>query len=182
MTETTATTKPVTCACLCGESVGPKSTFRQGHDQRFISLLARETVDGTLANARVAQLQLPTEVDGQDIQERINVTGNAVSKFFSDALRFKFDSAVARRWDKVVKDSQPKPERKTKKKSESNEGTEQVQDEALTLGASIKVKVGRWTYDATVHGMNQAGKVTAVRYYDKNDKEFVKPEGKFKIV
>lgn len=40
-------------------------------------------------------------------------------------------------------------------------------------GAAIRVKVGRWTYDGVVIGMNQTGKVTAVEILDKNGKEKV---------
>lgn len=34
-------------------------------------------------------------------------------------------------------------------------------------GTEVKVKIGRWTYDAVVTGMNQAGKITAVEYANK---------------
>lgn len=38
-------------------------------------------------------------------------------------------------------------------------------------GTTVKVKIGRWTYDATVVGMNQSGKVTAVEYTDAKGQE-----------
>lgn len=47
-------------------------------------------------------------------------------------------------------------------------------------GTKVKVKIGRWTYDATVVGMNQAGKVTAVEYIDKKGEE--KTTDRFKLV
>ena len=49
-------------------------------------------------------------------------------------------------------------------------------------GAVVRVKVGKARpREATVHGMNQAGKVTAVRYkVGKN--EIIKTEGQFEIV
>lgn len=199
------------CACLCGSGLNhPRSTFLQGHDQRFVGQLATEVVIDGLTDVRVQQLQLPTEANGWDIQERITQVGNAVSKFFSPALASKFVSAAHRRWDKTVRDSQPdhakRVSRKPKKSmvqqaAEANGLVEhpgtgetvdlqaaynapdpRTKDEQVTLGAPVRVKVGRWEYDATVHGMNQAGKITAVRYYDKNDKEFVKPEGKFRLI
>jgi hypothetical protein len=57
-----------------------------------------------------------------------------------------------------------------------------VRGPGLTTGGPVQVKIGRWTYDATVHGMNQAGKVTAVLYFDKNGNEKVATEGKFTLV
>lgn len=211
--------KAPTCGCLCGENVNPRSTFRQGHDQRMIGELAQRVAEGSLTNLWVERLQLPTEVDGNDIQERINLTSAAVAKFFSDALARKFTVAAHNRWDELVRKSQPKgvrqPQVKVEKASKTEErkfarasgldlpkksvehpGTGETVDlqaaydepdprvkaEESVLGAPIRIKVGRWEYDATVHGMNQAGKITAVRYYDKNDKEFVKTEGQFKTV
>jgi hypothetical protein len=190
------------CACLCGNGLNhPRSNFLQGHDQRFVGLLALDVVDGTLSSGRVEQLQLPGEVDGWDIQERITVTGNAVSKFFSSALAAKFDSAAHRRWAKTGKGGKNDPagDGQTKNTVEADAiealreqaagaGDYGVQapakDEELAVvpGAAVKVKVGRWEYDATVHGMNQSGKVTAVRYYSAGGKEIVKTEGQFKIV
>lgn len=52
----------------------------------------------------------------------------------------------------------------------------------ITMGAPVKAKIGRWTYDAFVHGMNQSGKVTAVSYQDKKDNEKIAHEGKFTLV
>lgn len=191
------------CACLCGSGLNhPKSTFLQGHDQRFIGQLATEVVTDGLSNARVEQLQLPTEVDNADIQERINLVESAVDRFFSSALAAKFVSAVHRRWDKVLRDSQPKGVRQPTVKSAKtvkHPGTGETVDlqaaldaphlgivkepeYAMVLGAPVKVRVGRWQYDATVHGMSQAGKVTAVRYDTAGGKEVVKTEGQFTIV
>jgi hypothetical protein len=47
-------------------------------------------------------------------------------------------------------------------------------------GTTVKVKIGRWTYDATVVGMNQAGKVSAVEYTDKKGNE--KTTDRFELV
>lgn len=245
--------KAPTCGCLCGENVNPRSIFRQGHDQRMIGELALRVAEGSLTNLWVERLQLPTEVDDNDIQERINLTSAAVAKFFSDALARKFTVAAHNRWDALVRKSQPKgarqPQVKVEKASESEErkfarasgldlpkksvehpGTGETVDLAETgrkvteqnrtagavkvpsaaaiaseiknarmlerqaaeanskeeyavvLGAPIKVKVGRWEYDATIHGMSQAGKVTAVRYDSAGGKEIVKTEGQFTIV
>jgi hypothetical protein len=43
----------------------------------------------------------------------------------------------------------------------------------VDLGTAVRVKVGRHEYDAAVHGMSQAGKVTAVRYAVKSGEEKV---------
>lgn len=199
MTENAPQAANGNCACLCGNGLNhPRSNFLQGHDQRFVGVLAQDAVDGTLTNARVEQLQLPAEVDEQDIQERINLVDSAVTRFFSPALAAKFVSAAHRRWDKVIRDSQPKGQREPKAKTVNVERAVVIaedmvtkppmtldqaeQEYAVVLGAPIKVKVGRWQYEATVHGMSQAGKVTAVRYESSSGKELVKTEGQFTII
>ena len=48
-------------------------------------------------------------------------------------------------------------------------------------GDTVKVKVGKRTRTATVHGMNQAGKVTAVKLLT-NGTETIKTEGQFQVV
>lgn len=47
-------------------------------------------------------------------------------------------------------------------------------------GARVEVKIGRWTYDAVVIGMNRAGKVSAVEYTDKKGNE--KTTDKFELI
>lgn len=47
-------------------------------------------------------------------------------------------------------------------------------------GTEVQVKIGRWTYTAVVHGMNQAGKVSAVEYTDKKGE--TKTTDKFTLV
>lgn len=47
-------------------------------------------------------------------------------------------------------------------------------------GTEVQVKIGRWTYTAVVHGMNQKGKVTAVEYTD--GKGETKTTDKFTLV
>lgn len=47
-------------------------------------------------------------------------------------------------------------------------------------GTEVKVKIGRWTYDAIVVGMNQAGKITAVEYT--NNKGDEKTTDRFVLV
>lgn len=48
-------------------------------------------------------------------------------------------------------------------------------------GDSIRVKIGKRSRNATVRGMNQAGKVTAVALQN-GDKEVVKTEGQFEVI
>jgi hypothetical protein len=198
----TATEKPAVqirkCSCQCGENVAPRSTFRQGHDQRLVGWLAEKVVDGSFTGPEVEWLQLPTEIDDEDIQVRINHLVAAVRQAFSPALAAKVDRASANRWDKVLRNSQPKGQREPKAKKlaavpnlieEAERGPEdknavELSNPAATLGARVQVKIGRWQYNAEVHGMNQSGKVTAVRYVPRSGsvKSKVATEGQFQIV
>jgi len=51
----------------------------------------------------------------------------------------------------------------------------------LASGDSVRIKAGKRTRTAIVHGMNRAGKVTAVRFMNAG-KEVIKTEGQFEIV
>lgn len=204
-----AATKPAEtrqCACWCGQSVAPKSTFRQGHDQKLVGLVAYMVVDGGFTNEWVEYLQLPTEIDGQDIQERIDQLTAAVGKMFSEGLARKVDRAAMRAWQDagkkglavVAEQMKATPEAVARETVDVDRAVaiaedlatkspmplEQVEADyaAPALGASIRVKVGRWERDAIVHGMSQAGKVTAIRYTNGDGKEVVRTDGKFKIL
>jgi hypothetical protein len=181
---------PRHCACSCGQPVSPKSTFRQGHDQKLVGLVAYMVVDGGFTNKWVEYLQLPTEIDGQDIQERIDQLTAAIGKMFSEGLARKVDRAAMRAWQDASKTKTAKSPSALESEvfaqvdAERDERNDELAAEAV-LGAPIRVKVGpRWEYDATVHGMNQSGKVTAVRYVPRSGKvrSKIAIEGQFTIV
>lgn len=205
MADTKPSAAPRHCACSCGLPVAPKSTFRQGHDQKLVGLVAFMVVDGGFTNEWVEYLQLPTEIDGQDIQERIDQLTAAITKMFSEGLARKVDRAAMRAWQDATKKglaivaeqmnatpaavaretvdepSDLESEVFAQVDAERAERDDELAAEPV-LGAPIRVKVGRWERDAVVHGMSQAGKVTAIRYTNGDGKEVVRTDGKFKIL
>jgi hypothetical protein len=184
------------CGCTCGEPVSAKATFRQGHDQKLIGKLAAAAVDpqAYLTNELVQRLQLPTEAEDPklDIQTRIDHVSDAMAKHYSDALTAKYVYAAGVAWDKAVRNKKTAPvtpksigqpnatPAASKTKNERTEAREERTEPVA--GAEVRIKVGRHAYDATVHGMNQAGKITAVRYYTPGGHEMVKTEGQFTLV
>lgn len=196
-----ATTQPAEaprqCACWCGQPISAKSTFRQGHDQRLVGLVAEMVVDGGFTNEWVEYLQLPTEIDDQDIQVRVNHLSDAIAKKFSEGLARKAAGAAMRAWERHGK-IQTKHEVDAEAsvlevEAVAQERTGELRVDAYdeqghatpALGAPIRVKVGpRWEYNATVHGMNQSGKVTAVRYVPRSGKvqSKIATEGQFTII
>jgi hypothetical protein len=177
-----------TCRCGCGETVNPKRFFRQGHDQRLISKLAADVVTGTGTGLGILQS------GEQDIQYRIDRVTEYVSTKLSEALGRKFHSAAMNAWanenKRAAKQAPVEPTDRDRQVAESILALSDQDDDNLSaadprelpdeasetqtnyaLGAPVKVKVGRYTYDGFVHGMNQSGKVTAVRYTNKAGKE-----------
>lgn len=188
MAETTSP-KPATCGCLCGENVAPRSTFRQGHDQRMVGELGQTAGACDVPEIWIRRLELPDNVNEFDIVDLIAVVADAVSKHYSPSLGNKVYSAAERAWHRsgkakpanLLEEAERGPEdKKEQRVLDLSVSTEQEYE--VTPGAPVRVKVGRWEYDATVHGMNQAGKITAVRYYNKNEKEIVKTEGEFILI
>ena len=181
------------CACGCGEMV--VRMFKQGHDQRLVSNLAVDLVDGTGTGLGI----IPKKRASDDIQSRIDEVTDYVSKKLSPALAAKVNRAAMVRWDRALRNKKAaeakasKPARATKNPKpaapvEQPQGPrhpvdpmagldgEPTEDAPLAtdgygLGAAVKVKVGRYVYDGTVAGMNQAGKVTAVNYVNKAGNE-----------
>lgn len=201
------------CACGCGESV--ERVFRQGHDQRLISILADETVNG----GRCRNILGVTEAKNLDIQDKINKVSAYVADKLSGALATKYENAASRAWEldknrdereaakaarKAEAAAKPKRTRKAAAPSEeagvaaparplsivkptaTNEDVdadETAQDNgALRLGAPVRVKLGnaKRIRNATVTGMNQAGKVTAITVMN-GTRETVKTDG-FEVV
>lgn len=215
-TETTDAQYTDTCRCGCGETVN--RFFRQGHDQRLISKLAADVVEGTGTGLGI----LPAADAELDIQARIDRVAEYAK--LSEALGRKFHSAAMNSWASYQKRTtkqaatvteipfcscdlnrtkgvhQDGCERELAGQMDPTERDHEVAEQILTqsdqdddnlstadprelageapadqvsyaLGAPVKVKVGRYVYDGFVHGMNQAGKVTAVRYTNKAGKD-----------
>lgn len=141
--------------------------------------------------------------EDDDIMDRINAVSAAVSYQFSEGLSAKFSSAAMRKWeqwsrretreaDRLARAENPKPKRVRKAKAKAaavepapesadDPAESTVGEELVNLrGSLVKVKIGRWTYDATVIGMNQSGKITAVEYT--NNKGEDKTTDRFTIV
>lgn len=76
---------------------------------------------------------------------------------------------------------EPKLITKAAASNDDVDAAEAAMESGAALGATVRVKVGRRERNATVHGMNQAGKVTAIRYKVGNN-EITKTEGQFEVV
>lgn len=175
--ETLGNTKATKTPCRCGcnlPTVRPDAMFLQGHDQRLVSILAHELIDSNLSEWNLELLKLSNWDERVDIQLRIDKVVAAVARVFSTGLAVKTDSAAMRLWElenKRTEAAARKAERKANKSAAKTKA-----DAPKTL----RVKIGRWTYEAEVHGMSQSGKVTAVRYTDKQGNE--KTTDKFTLV
>lgn len=143
---------PGGCACGCGEAVAPKRQFRQGHDQRLIGKLAAASSVGK-------QIRWTSAEAGE-------LVGDAMAygaRVFSDFGMAKLARACGVATTAAHGPVPPTPEQQT----DDSLNTPVAADSytaALVPGDEIKVKIGRHERFARIHGMNQAGKVTAVRY------------------
>lgn len=102
-TKTTETPAARSCGCWCGEPLTGKGTFRQGHDQRLVSRLATELVEGVLSPEAKRGLGLAKWDEADDIQNRIDELTAAVGRVYSAGLATKVNSAAMRRWEKAGK-------------------------------------------------------------------------------
>lgn len=131
------------CGCGCGEDIGGKATFRQGHDARMVSQLVAAVV-GQDAGARRNKQANPVvppvftkdeaemAVGPHDIQDRITRTVKAVEAHFGSKLAAKADSAMMNGWNREV--------------GRNASGTPRV----AKAKVEITAKVGRWTKTGTV--------------------------------
>lgn len=85
-----------TCKCGCGESVARQ--FKQGHDQKLISLMASDIVHGDVWDGTCNGI-LKGAIRRGDIQEKINVVQERMAKGISEALAAKFVRAAHRTWE-----------------------------------------------------------------------------------
>lgn len=155
------------CRCGCGEMANPGRMFRQGHDQRLVGLLATDVVerDGKL----VGFDRLPADWSTSDMTDRIERAFRVITDRFSPALAAKFESAATRRAAKVGRANARTQQHATVAQLQAavSAGQQQATTEPPAgTGSPVRFKVGKRTkvYDGFVHGMNQAGKITAVRY------------------
>jgi len=180
-----------TCACGCGAGITPKRVFRQGHDQRLIGLLAEAARDGK-------------EIG--HLSGGVLITGSPRTygaKVLADGGQYKLDNAIKL----ALIHLQKRTERLLAKKARATAAarreiaaleqeladvpTTQTSDVPLAKvphepahkpGDEIGVRIGRHIYNARIHGMNQAGKVTAVEYTVKSSgAKKIALGGKFEI-
>lgn len=167
-----------TCACGCGAGVTPKRVFRQGHDQRLIGILAEATAGGK----EIGHWSGGTLVTGSPRTYGARV--------LADGGCYKLDSAIKRAQEQW----QAHQARLTAKGARAKRLTAKAARVSQTpmlksvpagpaLGDEVKVRIGRHEYFARVHGMSQAGKVTAVEYTVKSSgAKKVAFEGKFELL
>jgi hypothetical protein len=217
------------CACGCGEQV--ERTFKQGHDQRLISLMASDLVYADVWKGTCNGILKGADVRA-DIQDRMDKVAERISKGISEALSAKFVRAAHRAWElekgkterdeakaarrAAAKTASATKTKRTKKATTSSEEAGVVASPAAqvasevknsrvgksvvatasnadvdaldqepteptyTSGQKVKIRAGKRTRTATVRGMNQAGKVTAVAVLT-NGVEKVLTEGQFEI-
>lgn len=132
-------------------------------------------------------------IETGDIMDRINTVDAAMAIRFSAGLAGKFTSAAMAKWDKSLRRNaleaakaeraaNPKPKRARKSRAKATDEPAPAEPIAVETdvakstagqpienlrGTEVKVKIGRWTYDAIVTGMNRAGKISAVEYTNK---------------
>lgn len=175
------------CACGCRQPVTTSDRvtryFRQGHDQRLIGILA-----GAAAQGREVGF-----VDGGMLT--IGSAQTYGARFLKEGGLAKLEVAIKRATEKAAR---PKRGRKAATgqatcehgnlkafpctECENAMAGPGSRRDLPSLGDEIKVKVGRHEYFARIHGMNQAGKVTAVAYRTKADPETEKTTERFTIV
>jgi hypothetical protein len=159
---------PSGCACGCGETTeginSGKRRFVQGHDQRLIGTLAT-------ANEQGRRVRWTTAEQGETVGKALDYG----SQVFSDwgMVKLRRACGVAAPAPEVATEPAPEPE-----------GQPVPEDTVgrLLPGDEVKVKIGRHERYARIHGMNQAGKVTAVRYTTAKDPEKELVTDKFTIL
>lgn len=161
--------KQAVCLCGCGEATNPRRDFRQGHDQRLVSMLAEEVVTGE--GNRLGFDALPEAWTPGDMIERIERARRVVADQFSAGLATKFESAALNRAKRArTKKTPAVVQRPSPAQAPAPVGEPSAMDKLegrpVGLGAPVKFKVGKRhkVYEGTVHGMNQAGKITSVAY------------------
>ena len=146
MSESIVLTVPAdSCGCGCSQPKASKRNFRQGHDRRFMAML----VNAELAGRKIDLITGSVSARPGGLE---NQSPDHVARLFLN------ERGVDQYQDYLDKAKNRKPKgRKTAKPEQDRPG----------IGNTIRVKVGRWEYDAAISHMNSAGKVTAVEYYNK---------------
>jgi hypothetical protein len=109
------------CNCGCGQTIGKKSKFAQGHDARFVSELVTNYL---AADKNSGQAKLIIE---------------CVQYELSDALEAKF----WKQYDRAVIKAE------VKSAGGTVESGNKLAKAAKSTPRTFEVKVGRWTYPAT---------------------------------
>jgi hypothetical protein len=204
---TPTTTEFPPCACKCGESTkSTKARFLQGHDAKLISKLAQDVVIGSGRGLNI----IPKARANADIQVRIDEVTEYVRAKLSPALATKFHNAAMTLWANETGRTEraaAKAERASAKASKparakaaakvagpvavaevdpadddnAPSASDVTETPAGGLGAPVRIRVGRYEYDGTVHGMSQAGKITAVQYTNKAGNSKVATSG-FRVI
>lgn len=185
------------CACGCGEEV--RNLFVQGHDQKLIAKLALDVVEGTGTGMGILEsgdedIQERITKVGNYVSAKLSP---ALAAKFDSAAHNRWASYEKRTTRAAAKASkqQTAPGHKNRTVKElmatasDQDGrmvkmikelstdepapVEETGPEQVGLGAQVRIRVGRYEYDAEVIGMSQAGKVTSVRYTNKAQREHV---------
>lgn len=174
-----------TCACGCGAEVNSadhvQRLFRQGHDQRLI---------GMLASAAAQNREVGLNEGG------MLTTGSARTygaRFLKDGGCAKLDAAIKRAGERAARPKRTAiqravaDDRTTHGISATTEDIQRAKDAPHpagepSMGDEIRVRIGRHEYYARVHGMNQAGKVTAVSYRTKANPDVEKVTERFVLL
>lgn len=117
-----------TCACGCGEKVrtkrngAPATRFRQGDDQRLLGLLIRAELAGQEVHVREGGTLYTSDAEGY------------ARRVFSERGLAKFRRSLELNRERASKRRQPKPQ------------------DADNVPSTIRIKVGRWEYEAVREG------------------------------
>lgn len=85
----------VSCGCGCGANTNsPKSTFRPGHDQRWVGTMARAVIEAKLENDSLMERRLSQQI-----------------KYKSGALQGKVWLKVSKDWEAAMKKAKAKQAR-----------------------------------------------------------------------
>lgn len=167
-TVTAVDADPSYCNCGCGQEVsGKKSVYVPGHDARHVSLTVHyATMDS----------QMPLSVDEYESAIEVGKAhlGEATPLFmkFSRVLANAQDKAIAAELQAGVK-AQAKANRAAKKAARKSAQYEPI---------SAKIKVGRWTHEATADKFDDLGKALEWTYTDKKGEVHTVPAQDAKLV
>ena len=125
----TATAAPANeCKCGCGQTV--TRNFAQGHDQKLVSTLAENIVNGKPPTGNGALSQAKAK---RPVEERIELVAELLTKNISEGISAKFEKAALRK----VEANERKTERADKKR-ESKENLVKAPRKSRAAKAATK--------------------------------------------